>query len=69
MATHLGYDEETVLEMVAGVRSHYDGLFQFGAPDGVIVNVTKRAIWTRKAVMPEFTNFADSVGRSGSSAE
>jgi ribonuclease BN (tRNA processing enzyme) len=58
MATHLAYDEELVPEMVAGVRTHWDGLFQFGAPDGVIVNVTKKAIWTRKAALPESTNFA-----------
>ena len=57
MATHLAYDEELVPEMVAGVRTHWDGLFQFGAPDGVIVNVTKKAIWTRKAALPESTNF------------
>ena len=58
MATHLSYDEEQVPEMVAGVRTHWDGLFQFGAPDGVVVNVTKKAIWTRKAALPESTNFA-----------
>ena len=58
MATHLAYDEEMVPEMVAGIRTHWDGLFQFGAPDGVIVNVTKKAIWTRKAALPESTNFA-----------
>ena len=58
MATHLSYDEEMVPEMVAGIRTHYDGLFQFGAPDGVIVNVTKKAIWTRKEALPESTNFA-----------
>ena len=58
MATHLGYDEEMVPEMVAGIRTHYDGLFQFGAPDGVIVNVTRKAIWTRKAALPESANFA-----------
>ncbi len=58
MATHLAYDEEMVPEMVAGVRTHWDGLFQFGAPDGVVVNVTKKAIWTRKAALPESTNFA-----------
>ena len=58
MATHLAYDEELVPEMVAGVRTHWDGLFQFGAPDGVVVNVTKEAIWTRKAALPESTNFA-----------
>ncbi len=33
MATHLAFDEEMVPEMVAGVRAHWDGLFQFGAPD------------------------------------
>lgn len=58
MATHLAYDEEMVPEMVAGIRTHWKGLFQFGAPDGVIVNVTKDAIWTRKAALPDSTNFA-----------
>jgi ribonuclease Z len=58
MATHLAYDEEMVPEMVAGVRAHWDGLFQFGAPDVVVVNVTKKAIWTRKAALPESANFA-----------
>ncbi|MEO8614863.1 MAG: guanitoxin biosynthesis MBL fold metallo-hydrolase GntH [Luteolibacter sp.] len=58
MATHLSYDEEMVPEMVAGIRTHYKGLFQFGAPDGVIVNVTKKSIWTRKAALAHSTNFA-----------
>jgi ribonuclease BN (tRNA processing enzyme) len=58
MATHVSYDEEFVPEMVAGLRAHWDGLFQFGAPDGVVVNVTKDAIWTRKAALPESANFA-----------
>ncbi len=38
---------------LAGIRVHYKGLFQFGAPDVVVVNVTKDAIWTRRAVLPE----------------
>jgi ribonuclease Z len=54
MAKHLGYNEK----MVAGIRAHWNGLFQFGAPDGVIVKVTKKAIWTRKAAIPESANFA-----------
>ena len=57
MATHLAYDEEMIPEMVAGIRCHYDGLFQFGAPDVVVVNVTKKAIWTRKAALPDGANF------------
>ncbi len=30
-----------------GIRVHYSGLFQFGAPDVVVVNITKDAVWTR----------------------
>jgi ribonuclease Z len=57
MVTHIAYDETMVPEMVAGVRCHWDGLFQFGAPDVVVVNVTKDAIWTRKAALPDDANF------------
>jgi hypothetical protein len=57
MATHLGFDEEMVPEM-AGIRTHYDGLFQFGAPDVVVVNVTQKAIWTRKAALADVANFS-----------
>ena len=44
MVTHLSYDEEMIPEIVAGIRVHYSGLFQFGAPDIVVVNVTKDAV-------------------------
>ena len=53
MATHFAFDEEVLPELVAGVRAHWDGMFQFGAPDVVVVNVTKDSIWTRKAALPE----------------
>ena len=53
MCTHLSFDELELPEMVAGIRVHWKGLFQFGAPDVVVVNVTKNAIWTRKAVLPD----------------
>jgi hypothetical protein len=46
MVTHLSFDEESHPEIIAGVR-HCSGLFQFGAPDIVVVNVTKDAVWTR----------------------
>jgi len=58
MATHMQYEEELIPEMLAGIRVHWDGLFQFGAPDGVVVNVTREAIWTRRAAIPEFGGFA-----------
>ena len=58
MVTHLSYDEELIPEIIAGIRVHYSGLFQFGAPDIVVVNVTKDAVWTRKAAIPEAGNMA-----------
>ena len=67
MVTHMSYDEELIPEIIAGIRVHYSGLFQFGAPDVVVVNVTKDAVWTRKAAIPEAGNMArpsprDAVG-------
>lgn len=56
MATHMAYDDELVPEILAGVRLHWDGLFEFGAPDGVVVNVTKDAIWIRSAGVPDSAN-------------
>ena len=54
MVTHTAYDEDLLPEILAGIRVHWDGLFQFGAPDGVVVNVTKDAIWTPgNAALPE----------------
>lgn len=66
MATHMTFDELEIPEILAGLRLHYKGLFQFGAPDVVVVNVTKDAIWTRKAVladsaMPKQPNPAEAI--------
>ena len=36
MVTHFEYDENILDEIIAGVRTHWDGIFQFGAPDGVV---------------------------------
>ena len=58
MVTHLSFDEELIPEIVAGIRHHYSGLFQFGAPDVVVVNVDKDSVWTRKAVIPDAGNMA-----------
>jgi ribonuclease Z len=40
-------------ESIAEVRSHWDGLFMFGGPDVQVINVTKDAIWSREAALPE----------------
>ena len=51
MVTHMAYDEDLIPEILAGIRVHYKGFFQFGAPDVVVVNVQKDAIWTRMAAL------------------
>ena len=53
MVTHTAYDEDLLPEIIAGIRVHWDGLFQFGAPDGIVVNVTKDAVWTRNSALSE----------------
>jgi len=57
MATHLSFDRELIGEMVAGVRTHYKGLFAFGT-DGTVVNVTKDRLWVREAALPESSDTA-----------
>jgi ribonuclease Z len=57
MVTHMAYDHEMINEAIAGVRVHWKGLFVLGAPDGVVINVTKDAIWARAAVLPDSGNF------------
>jgi hypothetical protein len=49
------YDEDLVSEALAAIRAHWDGLFLWGAPNGVVANVTKDAIWSRQAVIPDTT--------------
>jgi len=54
LVTHFIWDDDVAAEMVAGVRAHWDGLFQFGVDVGVL-NVTKDAVWYRKAVLPDLS--------------
>lgn len=53
MVCHLEYEPDLVNEVSAGIRAHWPGLFAYGAPDVVVVNVTKDAVWVRDAVLPE----------------
>jgi len=52
MITHTNYEEELMGESVAEVRAHWEGMFIFGAPDVMVVNITKDSIWARKANIP-----------------
>jgi ribonuclease BN (tRNA processing enzyme) len=54
MLTHLEFDNDYLNEISADVRVHWDGLFLYGAPDVVVVNVTKDEIWHREAALPGF---------------
>ncbi len=56
MVTHMAYDHDLLAEALAGVRVHWNGLFALGAPDGVVVNVTKDEVWVREAALPESAN-------------
>ena len=40
-------------ESTAEVRAHWHGLFMFGGPDVQVINVTKDAIWSREALLPD----------------
>jgi ribonuclease Z len=40
------------------VREHWKGPFHFGAPDMVVVNLTKDKVWVRDGVVPLYPNNA-----------
>ncbi|WP_282154342.1 guanitoxin biosynthesis MBL fold metallo-hydrolase GntH [Ruegeria atlantica] len=56
MNTHMSYDPYQIEETVAEIREHWKGPYHFGAPDGIVVNVTKDQIWVREGILPEFPN-------------
>ena len=58
MATHFSYDDYVIPELVAEVRTHWKGPFAFGAPDMVVVNMTKDRVWMREGVVAKFPNVA-----------
>jgi hypothetical protein len=56
MTTHMPFDPYLNEEAVAEVREHWKGPYHFGAPDGIVVNVTKESIWVREGVIPDYPN-------------
>ena len=56
MVTHTPYDPYQTEESVAEVREHWKGPFHLGAPDGIVVNVTKDQIWVREGILPDYPN-------------
>ena len=58
MATHVSYDDYSLPEIIAEVRENWKGPFHLGAPDMVVVNLTKDKVWVRNGVVPEYPNAA-----------
>jgi ribonuclease BN (tRNA processing enzyme) len=56
MTTHQSFDPFLNEEVVAEVRHHWKGPYHFGAPDGIVVNMTKDKIWVREGILPDFPN-------------
>jgi len=56
MTTHMPFDPYINEETVAEIREHGKGPFHFGAPDGIVVNVTKDDIWVREGILPDYPN-------------
>ena len=54
MTTHMPFDPYLNEEAVAEVREHWSGPFHFGAPDGIVVNVTKESLWVREDIQEPF---------------
>lgn len=58
MTTHMSYDGYSNPELLAEIRYHYKGPFHFGAPDMVVVNLTKDKVWVRDGVVPDYPSIA-----------
>jgi ribonuclease BN (tRNA processing enzyme) len=54
MVTHTSYDSYSNSELLSEIRYHYKGPFHMGAPDMVVVNLTKDKVWVREGVIPDF---------------
>ncbi len=56
MTTHMSHDPYQDSEVIAEIREHWDGPYHPGAPDLVVVNMTKDKLWVREGVVSEFPN-------------
>ena len=58
MGTHVLYDTYSEAEMYAQVRTHWKGPFRLGAPDMVVVNMTRDKVWVRDGVLPRYPSIS-----------
>ena len=38
------------------MREFWQGPYHFGAPDGIVVNVTPDKVWVREGILPDYPN-------------
>jgi ribonuclease Z len=56
LTTHMPFDPYLNAETLAEVREFWKGPYHFGAPDGIVVNVTKDKVWVREGIIPQYPN-------------
>lgn len=56
MTTHQDFDPFLNEEVTAEVREHWKGPYRMGAPDGIVVNLTKESVWVREGILPDYPN-------------
>jgi ribonuclease Z len=56
MTTHMSYDSYSNPELFAQIRENWKGPFHFGAPDMIVVNMTKDKLWVREGVVSKYPN-------------
>ena len=56
IGTHVNFDSYSNEEILAEVRTHWNGPFHLGAPDMVVVNITKDHLWVRDGIIAKFPN-------------
>ncbi len=61
MTTHMSFDAYSNPELLAQIRHYWKGPFHFGAPDMIVVNMTRDKVWIRDGVLPEYSNVATPV--------
>jgi ribonuclease Z len=58
MGTHVNYDTFSEAELYAQVREHFKGPFRLGAPDMIVVNMTRDKVWVRDGVVPKYPSIS-----------
>ena len=58
MTTHMSYDGYSNAELLSEIRYHYQGPFHFGAPDMIVVNLTRDKVWVRDGVLPDYPSMS-----------